>query len=191
MASAPQHDAREVELIGGIETRELVLVPYDASWTNRFQAERRRITEALGPTARQIEHIGSTAVPGLSAKPIIDVLVTVESIADEAKYLPHLVSVGYHLRVREPGHRLFRTPDLGVHVHVVQYDDEAAAAYLDLRDRPPVVDRPRVRSLSRAIGCAGIRSRSLRERGGRLASFYPSVLAPCRLPMQLPSRPLS
>jgi GrpB-like predicted nucleotidyltransferase (UPF0157 family) len=134
MASAPK-DVRDVELIGGIERRELVLVPYDASWTSRFQAERRRIRGALGPTATQIEHIGSTAVPGLAAKAIIDVLVTVESIADEAKYLPHLVSVGYQLRVREPGHRLFRTPDLGVHVHVLQYDNEAAAAYLDLRDR--------------------------------------------------------
>lgn len=86
MASAPQDDAREVDLIGGIERRELVLVPYDASWISRFQAERRRITEAQGPTATQIEHIGSTAVPGLAAKPIIDVLVTVESIADEARY---------------------------------------------------------------------------------------------------------
>jgi GrpB-like predicted nucleotidyltransferase (UPF0157 family) len=135
MTSAPHDDVREVELIGGIERRELVLVPYDANWTSRFQAERRRITKALGPTATRVEHIGSTAVPGLAAKPIIDVLVTVESIADEAQYLPHLVSAGYHLRVRESGHRLLRTPDLGVHVHVLQDDDEAAAAYLDLRDR--------------------------------------------------------
>jgi GrpB-like predicted nucleotidyltransferase (UPF0157 family) len=135
MAAAPQDNVREVELIGGIEIRDLVLVPYDASWTSRFQAERRRITDALGPTATQIEHIGSTAVPRLAAKPIIDLLVTVESIADEAQYLPHLVSAGYQLRVREPGHRLFRTPDVGVHVHVLQDDDEAAAGYLDLRDR--------------------------------------------------------
>lgn len=135
MASAPHDDAREVELIGGIEQRELVLAPYDESWTRRFQAERGRIADALGPTATQIEHIGSTAVPGLAAKPIIDVLVTVESIADEAGYLPQLVGAGYLLRVREPGHRLFRTPARDIHVHVLQHDDDAAGAYLDLRDR--------------------------------------------------------
>jgi GrpB-like predicted nucleotidyltransferase (UPF0157 family) len=135
MASAARDDVRTTELIGGIERRELVLVPYDVTWIDCFEAERRRISEALGPKAVQIEHIGSTAVPGLAAKPIIDVLVTVESVADEAEYLPHLASAGYRLRTREPGHRLFRTPDLGVHVHVLQRDDDAAAAYLDLRDR--------------------------------------------------------
>ena len=135
MASAPPDDAREVELIGGIERRELVLVGYDPDWTRRFQTEQQRIQQALGPIARQIEHIGSTAVPGLAAKPIIDVLVTVPGIADEASYLPHLVRTGYQLRVREPGHRLFRTPDLDVHVHVLQHDNDAAVAYLDLRDR--------------------------------------------------------
>jgi GrpB-like predicted nucleotidyltransferase (UPF0157 family) len=135
MASASSDDVRTTELVGGIERRELVLVPYDVGWVGSFEAERRRIAEALGPRAAQIEHIGSTAVPGLAAKPIIDILVTVESIADEAEYLPHLVSAGFQLRTREPGHRLFRTPDLGVHVHVLQHHSEAAAAYLDLRDR--------------------------------------------------------
>jgi GrpB-like predicted nucleotidyltransferase (UPF0157 family) len=158
MASAPHDDAREVELIGGIERRELVLVPHDAGWAGRFRAERRRIADALGPTAAQIEHIGSTAVPGLAAKPIVDVLVTVESIADEAGYLPHLVSAGYLLRVREPRHRLFRTPDLGVHVHVLQDDDDAAAAYLDLRDRlrGSEVARQRYTAVKKAIIATGV-----------------------------------
>jgi GrpB-like predicted nucleotidyltransferase (UPF0157 family) len=128
-------DVQTTELIGGVEQRELVLVPYDADWVGQYETERRRIAAALGPNALQIEHIGSTAVPGLAAKPIIDVLVTVASIASEAEYLQALVNAGYQLRTREPGHRLFRTPDLGVHVHVLQQDDDAAAAYLDLRDR--------------------------------------------------------
>jgi GrpB-like predicted nucleotidyltransferase (UPF0157 family) len=59
----------------------------------------------------------------------------VQSVADESAYLPPLIGAGYQLRTREPGHRLFRTPELDVHVHVVQHDDEAAAAYLDLRDK--------------------------------------------------------
>ena len=135
MGPASSDDVRETELIGGIERRELVLVAYNPSWPDCFEAERQRITEVLGPRAVQIEHIGSTAVPGLAAKPIIDVLVTVASVSDETGYLACLTSAGYQLRTREPGHRLFRTPDLGVHVHVLQHDDEAVAAYLDLRDR--------------------------------------------------------
>lgn len=158
MVSVSSDDVRTTELIGGIERRELVLVPYDASWVGCFEAERRRVAEALGPRAVQIEHIGSTAVPGLAAKPIIDVLVTVESVADEAEYLPHLVSAGYQLRTREPGHRLFRTPDLGVHVHVLQHDNEAAAAYLDLRDRlrGSEIARQRYTAVKHAVIATGV-----------------------------------
>ena len=61
--------------------------------------------------------------------------MTVEEVAGEAGYLPHLIGAGYLLRTRERGHRLFRTPDLDVHVHVLQHGADAAAAYLDLRDR--------------------------------------------------------
>jgi GrpB-like predicted nucleotidyltransferase (UPF0157 family) len=158
VGSAEQDDVLVTELIGGIERRELVVVPYQARWTGDFEAERRRISDALGPTAAQIEHIGSTAVPGLAAKPIIDVLVTVENIADEGRYLAQLVDAGYRLRTREPGHRLFRTPDLGVHVHVLQHDDAAAAAYLDLRDRLRGSDtaRQRYTAVKQAVLATGV-----------------------------------
>jgi GrpB-like predicted nucleotidyltransferase (UPF0157 family) len=63
-------------LIGGNERRAIVLVDYDPSWPVRFQDERAKLTTALGREAIRIEHIGSTAVPGLAAKPIIDVLVS-------------------------------------------------------------------------------------------------------------------
>ena len=134
MASAPHDDAREVELIGGIEQRELVLAPYDESWTRRFQAERGRIADALGLTATQIEHIGSTAVPGLAAKPIIDVLLVVADLDDERSYVPAMVDAGFVLRVREEGHRMFRTPERDVHIHVYSSGDQAIPDYLDLRD---------------------------------------------------------
>ena len=105
-----------------------------------------------------IEHIGSTAVPELAAKPIIDVLVTVERIPDEATYLPQLIGAGYRLRVREPGHRLFRTPELDVHLHVLQHDDQAAIAYLDLRDRlrRSETSRQRYTAVKRAILATGV-----------------------------------
>jgi GrpB-like predicted nucleotidyltransferase (UPF0157 family) len=69
-------------------------------------------------TAKTIEHIGSTAVPGLAAKPIIDILVAVDEVEDEGAYLARLENAGYVLRVREPGHRMFRTPTKDVHLHI-------------------------------------------------------------------------
>lgn len=101
----------------------------------RFQDERAKITTALGTEAIRIEHIGSTAVSGLAAKPIIDVLVTVADIQDEPRYLPALQRAGYVLRVREPGHRMVRTPELDVHVHILPDVDHAVTAYLSFRNR--------------------------------------------------------
>jgi GrpB-like predicted nucleotidyltransferase (UPF0157 family) len=69
----------------------------------------------------RIEHIGSTSVPGLAAKPIIDILIAVENSVDEFNYLPQLEAAGYVLRVREPDwheHRMLRTSAKDVHVHV-------------------------------------------------------------------------
>ena len=84
--------------------------------------------------ALQIEHIGFTSVPGLAAKPIIDILVTVGDITAEDQYLAPLLAAGYSLRVREPGHRMVRTPELDTHIHILQTGDGAADDYLLLRD---------------------------------------------------------
>ncbi|WKN50308.1 GrpB family protein [Nocardioides sp. Arc9.136] len=128
-------DVTTVELVGGVEKRALVLVDHDPRWREAYADHERRIRAALGPAAVQVEHIGSTAVPGLAAKPIIDVLVTVEDVTAEEDYLDQLLGAGYVLRVREPGHRLVRTPDRDVHVHVWEVGCEAAEDYLLLRDR--------------------------------------------------------
>ncbi len=81
----------------------------------------KSLPRALGENAVAIEHIGSTSVPGLAAKPIVDMLLIVENSADESSYLPALEAAGYVLRVREPDwhqHRMLRTPELDVHLHV-------------------------------------------------------------------------
>lgn len=122
-------------MIGGIEKRALVLADYDPQWPEAYAAHERRIRRALGPAAVAIEHIGSTSVPGLAAKPIIDVLVTVEDITAEEDYLDQLLDAGYELRVREPGHRLVRTAARDAHVHVLEVGDAAADDYLLFRDR--------------------------------------------------------
>jgi len=117
-------------LIGGRERREIVIAPYDPAWPERFAAERARIAAALGPRALRIEHIGSTSVPGLAAKPIVDVLVEVATL-DGVDLEP----AGYVLRVREDGHRMFRTPELDVHVHVWPSGSPNIATDLAFRDR--------------------------------------------------------
>ena len=128
-------DVTTVELVGGVEKRSLVIVDHDPTWPRTYAEHEERIRRALGPAAVQVEHIGSTSVPGLAAKPIIDVLVTVEDITAEEDHVDLLLDAGYQLRVREPGHRLVRTPARDVHVHLLEVGDQAAADYLLFRDR--------------------------------------------------------
>jgi GrpB-like predicted nucleotidyltransferase (UPF0157 family) len=122
-------------LIGGRERREVVIAEYDPAWPRRFDAEHERIAQALGASARRIEHIGSTSVPGLAAKPIVDVLVAVTDVRDVSTYGPALERAGYELRVREPGHRMYRTPERDVQVHVWSDSDPEVDRYLVFRDR--------------------------------------------------------
>lgn len=128
-------DVTETELHGGIEKRTIVIVEPDATWAAQYAIHRERVATALGPVARAIEHIGSTSVPGLAAKPLIDMLLTVDDITAEEDYLDPLLDAGYRLRVREPGHRLVRTPERDVHLHILEVGDEAAEDYLLLRDQ--------------------------------------------------------
>ncbi|MGZ4180224.1 MAG: GNAT family N-acetyltransferase [Solirubrobacteraceae bacterium] len=140
-------------LIGGRERREIVIADYDPEWPRRFDGERKRIAQALGGTARRIEHVGSTAVPGLAAKPIIDVLVTVSDVGDEPSYGPALERAGYELRVREPEHRMFRTPARDVHVHIWGDGDPEVDRTLAFRDRlrESTADRIEYERLKRSL----------------------------------------
>jgi GrpB-like predicted nucleotidyltransferase (UPF0157 family) len=130
-------DVTTVEIIGGPEAVHVDLLPYDERWPAVFAEHRDRIRQALGAGAGSvgIEHIGSTAVPGLAAKPIVDVLVTVDDITAEGDHVEPLLAAGYVLRVREPGHRLVRTPERTVHVHVYEHGARAVEDYLLFRDR--------------------------------------------------------
>ena len=99
----------------------IVIVDYDPQWPNVFEREADRIRVVLGSRAFQIEHTGSTSVPGLVAKPIIDVLLVVADSADEAAYQPALETAGYLLRVRETNwheHRMFLGSDTKINLHL-------------------------------------------------------------------------
>ena len=95
-------------------------MPPDPEWPAWFGQWRDRIVAVLGPGVR-VAHVGSTSVPGLAAKPVLDVLVSVPDLDDESAFVPGLESLGVVLRGREPGHRYLRTPPgvrPRVHVHV-------------------------------------------------------------------------
>ena len=124
--------------IGAIERPAIVVLDYDPRWPLRFAGHEATIRAALGARAVRVEHIGSTSVPGLAAKPIIDVLLVVADSADEAAYLPDLEAAGYELRIREPDfheHRMLRTPQRDVHLHVLSVGSSEIERYLLLRDR--------------------------------------------------------
>ncbi len=133
-AGEQDRDPLEDVLIGDRERVAIVVVDPDEAWPRRFEVLRERLLAALGTSALHVEHIGSTAVPGLAAKPIVDVLVTVPDVEDEAAFVPQLERAGFVLRVREPEHRMVRTPERDVHVHLYEPGHPAVSAYLDLRD---------------------------------------------------------
>lgn len=115
----------------------ITLVEYDPRWPERFDREANRVRSALGNKVLQVEHVGSTAVPGLCAKPIIDMLLVVVDSADEPSYVPVLEAAGYTLRVREPEwfeHRLFKGPDIDINLHVFSAGTSEIERMLRFRD---------------------------------------------------------
>jgi GrpB-like predicted nucleotidyltransferase (UPF0157 family) len=113
----------EAAVIGGptVHDGPIHLAEYDPEWDASFAREAERIRSVLGTRAVQVEHVGSTSVPGLAAKPIVDIVLTVADSADEGAYVPAMEAAGYGLRIREPEwfeHRLFKGPDTDVNVHV-------------------------------------------------------------------------
>ena len=104
-------------------------------WAAQYARQEERIRAALGSRAVRIEHVGSTSVPGLAAKPIIDILLIVMDSADEAAYLPDLEAAGYQLQFRETEwyeHRFLR--DAGVQVHVFSVGAAEVERMLLFRD---------------------------------------------------------
>jgi GrpB-like predicted nucleotidyltransferase (UPF0157 family) len=99
----------------------VTLADYDPAWPGLYLREEARIRAILGDRVVQIEHTGSTSVPGLAAKPIIDITMVVLDSADEAAYIPDLEGSGYRLVIREPDwfeHRVLKGPDTNIHLHV-------------------------------------------------------------------------
>jgi GrpB-like predicted nucleotidyltransferase (UPF0157 family) len=120
-------------LVGRIEVAD-----YDPAWPRVFEREADRIRSVLGERVMRLEHVGSTSVPGLAAKPIIDILLVVPDSGDEPAYVPALEAAGYLLVIREPEwhqHRVFKGPDTNVNLHVHSPGSPEIERYLRFRDR--------------------------------------------------------
>jgi GrpB-like predicted nucleotidyltransferase (UPF0157 family) len=135
---------REAELraitVGDLQpvSGPIELVDYDPAWPGLFDRVAERIRAALGERVVLLEHSGSTSVPGLAAKPIIDITLAVPNSADEEAYVPALEAAGYVLRIREPDwyeHRMFKGPDTKVNLHVFSAGSPEIDRMLGFRDR--------------------------------------------------------
>ena len=117
---------------------DVVLVEYDDRWPALYAAQEQRIRSALGDVALAVHHAGSTSVPGLAAKPVIDIVLEVPDAADEASYAAALVTSGYVFALREPEwleHRLFKDRDPRVNLHVFGRGCPETDRMLAFRDR--------------------------------------------------------
>ena len=124
------------------------LAEYDPAWPGLYERETARIRGLLGERALLVEHVGSTSVPGLAAKPIIDVLLGVADPAVEPAYAPAMEGGGYVLRIREPDwheHRVFKGPDTDINLHVFAADSPEIVRMLAFRDRLRTHDDERAR----------------------------------------------
>lgn len=116
---------------------QITLCEYDTKWPEMYRQEAIKIRKVLEEKVLQLEHVGSTSVPGLISKPIIDILLVVANSADEQSYVPFLEKVGYVLRIREPDwheHRLLKGPGRQINLHVFSQDSSEIKRMLTFRD---------------------------------------------------------
>lgn len=134
----------------------ILIVDYDSRWPELFEREADRIRSVLGSAALRIEHAGSTSVPGLAAKPVIDLVLVVADSADEDAYASALIATGCVLRIREPGwyeHRVFKGPDTDINLHVFSHGCPEIDRMLLFRDwlRGNAADRDLYERTKRAL----------------------------------------
>ncbi|MDF7640960.1 GrpB family protein [Bifidobacterium sp. ESL0784] len=134
---APDPEGQSPFVDGVEHRRDIAVVPYDSSWPAFFEQLRESIVGALGFRALAIEHIGSTSVPGLAAKPVIDIDLTLTDSDAEGMYVPALEKAGFRLVIREPwwyGHRMFHGDVPACNLHVWSLGSPEAMRHLIFRN---------------------------------------------------------
>jgi GrpB-like predicted nucleotidyltransferase (UPF0157 family) len=113
------------------------LSDYDAAWPELYEREAARIRGVLGDRVVLLEHVGSTSIPGMAAKPQIDIVLAVADSAREDEYVPDLEAAGYALRIREPDwheHRMFKGPDTNINMHTFSAGSAEIERMVGFRD---------------------------------------------------------
>jgi GrpB-like predicted nucleotidyltransferase (UPF0157 family) len=134
---SPPPPGESVWVSGQGPTTEVRVEVHDPSWPARYELIAGRIRTSLGAAVLALDHVGSTSVPGLDAKPIIDVDLTVSDGAAEASYVPALAECGFRLAIREPwwyGHRLLRGSEPACNLHVWSPDCPEPVRHVIFRD---------------------------------------------------------
>lgn len=142
-------------------TEPIEIHDYDPAWPRLYASHERRIREALGEVALEIEHVGSTSVPNLAAKFRIDIDVIVADPTDEDAYLPALVAAGYVLKVREPDwyeHRCLHGFEPPANIHVFGPDCDEYLRHVIFRDwlRAHPTDRDLYAAAKRRIAAGDV-----------------------------------
>lgn len=181
--SAEDIDAARVADEARAPERVEVVAP-DPGWLQAYDAVRAHVTAALGERVLGIEHVGSTAVPGLWAKPMIDVDLTVADPADEDAWLPDLEAAGFVLRVREPEweqHRCLRGSAPPTNLHVFPPGAREPRRHRMFRDwlRTHPDDRDRYAEVKRAVAARGFTDAMLynNEKAWVVYDLYEKILA--------------
>lgn len=137
-------------------TRPIEIHEYDLEWPRLYAREEGRIRSVLGDRVVRIEHAGSTSVPGLPAKPIVDIVLEVPDSGDEPSYVPDMEAAGYRVVICEPEwyeHRVFKGPDTNVNLHTFTAGCEEVDRMLRFRDhlRASAADRELYASTKREL----------------------------------------
>ena len=117
---------------------QIYLAPYDPTWPAQYEQEAAKIRAALGDRVLVLEHVGSTSIPGIPAKPILDILLAVADSSDEDAYVPALAAKGYRLHLREPDweqHRVMKGEWPFVNLHVFTVGSREVERMIAFRDR--------------------------------------------------------
>ncbi len=139
-ANTPKTEAElQASTVGPLTplTGLIEIADYNPEWPQLFNREAGRVRAILGERVLMLEHVGSTSVPGLAAKPRIDMLLAIADSSDESAYVPALEAAGYVLRIREPDwyqHRVLKGPDTDINLHVFSAGCPEIGRMLGFRD---------------------------------------------------------
>ena len=158
-SDSPPPPGAQPWVAGATPATDIEVTDYDPAWPRCYEELAGRIRQALGWRALQLDHVGSTSVPGLAAKPVIDIDLTVADPEREPDYVPALETIGFRLVIREPwwyGHRALRADEPRANLHVFGFDSPEAIRHRIFRDwlRGNPADRDRYAAAKRRAAAA-------------------------------------